>query len=223
MVEAPDCRGHGGFATTEITATVIHRLFGRGSEGAADLGEIRQRRRRPGPPPQPSAVAGVAVLVEAAIPNYGNPAATTTPAEMEGRRRLAPLRPVHRLLPRHGGQHLPMVMAGLRGLPLRQRRHRPGVGVPSVRPGPAQPHEMASGSAEVRHRKFNSVKPNGSRISPAATERMARSRIPAHGSMIRSRRRCPTAEWQQAWPPGSAASREALARLIGPAYPLDAT
>lgn len=32
----------------------------------------------------------------------------------------------------------------------------------------------------------------------------------------------PLRDWQQAWPPGPAASREAFARLIGPAYPLGA-
>lgn len=31
----------------------------------------------------------------------------------------------------------------------------------------------------------------------------------------------PLREWQQAWPPGPTASREAFARLMGPAYPLN--
>lgn len=89
-------------------------------------------RRHPGTSP-----AGFVVLTDplAVLPLRG-PSGT-----VGRRRRLSRHRFVHRLLPRNGGGRLALVMAGMRGLPRSQFRHRSALGRPTVPSGPTQPDE----------------------------------------------------------------------------------
>ena len=63
------------------------------------------------------------------------------PAEMGRLRRLTTVRPVHHLLPGDRWRNVPLVVAGLRGLPGHQRSHRIPLGFSAVRAGQAQPDE----------------------------------------------------------------------------------
>ena len=76
-----------------------------------------------------------------------------SPQKWAGLRCLTTVRPVHHLLQGDRRRNVPLVVAGLRGLPRYQRIHRIPLGFPPVRAGQAQPDE--------RNRRPRGVLPRG--------------------------------------------------------------